>query len=240
MEREERELKQTCEELRKTLKTRTRELEQSQELYTKLKHRVLRGDQQQPQQQQPIPPTAPSSSTPFQTSNSPGLGQGHAQVSFSPPLFSGGIHATSNGFPTSPRNTRPEPSSTALLGRNKSALPQRKYCLENNILISKLCRTVLTDQAGRLEAPSNPSHHLSMRSASAFAFASTPQTGIGTASVPGSGRNRETPSHPETQLADGTDGHSTAKTEIFSRRTIMHGPTSLALARPSSDNQSGV
>jgi len=127
MEREERELKQTCEELRKTLETRSRELEQSQELYTKLKQRILQGHQQQPKQQQPIPPTTPSSHTLFQTSNSPDPGRGHDQAPLARPLFSGGTRATSNYFPTSPRNTRPELSSTALVGWSKPAFPQRKY-----------------------------------------------------------------------------------------------------------------
>lgn len=98
-----------------------------------------------------------------------------------------------------------------------------------------------TDWAGRIEVPSTPSHHLSMRSANAFAFASTPRTGIGTAaSVPGSGRIRETPSRPETHLAEGSDGYSAAKTGISSHQPMIHGPASMALTRANSENQSGV
>ncbi|KAH6635234.1 hypothetical protein B0J18DRAFT_41408 [Chaetomium sp. MPI-SDFR-AT-0129] len=113
MEREEHDLRRQCEELRLTLENRTRELTQSQELYSKLKQRVLIGQSQQ------TPPGAPRSQTPMRPHDT--IASTHVQV---PQLPISAQHANHglgrpNYFPASPGQPRAQTRSNLIADWNR-------------------------------------------------------------------------------------------------------------------------
>jgi E3 ubiquitin-protein ligase CCNP1IP1 len=121
MEREEHTLRRKCEDLRLTLDSRTRELSQSQELYSKLKQRVLLS------QNQEIPPSVSASRSPMQAAGSVDAGQGQAHSQLPRPVLPVGARTgVSNYFPASPGYSKPQPSSTAIVEWNKPVFTQRR------------------------------------------------------------------------------------------------------------------
>ncbi|KAL2120807.1 hypothetical protein VTJ04DRAFT_4834 [Mycothermus thermophilus] len=113
MEREEHALRRKCEELRLTLENRTRELSQSQELYSKLKQRVLFGQTQEVppslvRAQTPLPPAAPVDSDQRTSQQQPGR-------PVPPPTTR---VATSNYFPASPGYSTTQPVASTNGSRN--------------------------------------------------------------------------------------------------------------------------
>ncbi len=121
MEREEQALRRKCEDLRLTLENRTRELSQSQELYSKLKQRVLMS------QAQELPPSVARSRTPIQAPGSGDGGHGPAQSQLPRPIMPvSAPTGAPNYFPASPAYAKAQPSSAALVEWNKpSAFSQR-------------------------------------------------------------------------------------------------------------------
>ncbi|KAL2016154.1 hypothetical protein VTK56DRAFT_4122 [Thermocarpiscus australiensis] len=119
MEREEHNLRRKCEDLRLTLENRTKELAQSQELYTKLKQRVLLS------QSQDIPSGVWRSRTPAQAGAlDAGHTQAHSQIP-RPVMPVSARAGASTFFPTSPGYANTQPSSTSLVEWNKPAFSQR-------------------------------------------------------------------------------------------------------------------
>lgn len=118
MEREDHTLKRTCDELRHTLDTRTRELAQSQELYSKLKQRVLNT--------QDVPSGVSRSGTPVQGGGAFDGPRGHAQSQLPRPVMPVGARgAATSYFPASPGYSKTQPNSTTLVEWNKPVLSQR-------------------------------------------------------------------------------------------------------------------
>lgn len=131
MEREEQSLKRTCEDLRLTLETRTRELGQSQELYTKLKQRVL-------SQNQDINPGLSRSQTPIQGGAALDTARNHVQSQLPRPVMPAGVRAdVSNNFPPSPGYSKTQPTSTTLVEWSKPALSQ-SMCYEHPAGVKEL------------------------------------------------------------------------------------------------------
>ena len=123
MEREEHALRRQCEDLRLTLDNRTRELSQSQELYSKLKQRVLLN------QTQEAPPSVSRSRTPLRAHGTTDAGHREAQSQLPRPVMPIGAKAgVSNYFPASPGYSKTQPSSAALVEWNKPTLSQREGC----------------------------------------------------------------------------------------------------------------
>jgi E3 ubiquitin-protein ligase CCNP1IP1 len=121
MEREEHTLRRKCEDLRLTLDNRTRELSQSQELYSKLKQRVLLS------QNQEIPTSVSTSRSPMQAVGSVDAGQGQAHSQLPRPVLPVGARTgVSNYFPASPGYSKPQPSSTTIVEWNKPVFTQRR------------------------------------------------------------------------------------------------------------------
>jgi len=124
MERDENALRRKCEDLRLTLESRTRELSQSQELYSKLKQRVLSS------QTQEVPPSVSRSRTPIQAPPTGDAGHGQTKSQLPRPVLSMGARAgTSNYFPASPRHSKTQPISGALMEWNRPVFSQRTVCL---------------------------------------------------------------------------------------------------------------
>ncbi|KAH6631915.1 hypothetical protein F5144DRAFT_235521 [Chaetomium tenue] len=118
MEREEHTLRRQCEDLRLTLENRTRELSQSQELYSKLKRRVLLG------QTQDTPPSVLRSRTPVQPAATGDTGHGQAQSQLPRSILPVGARTgATNYFPASPGYSKPQ-NSASLMDWNQS-VPSR-------------------------------------------------------------------------------------------------------------------
>ena len=123
MERDEHSLKRTCEDLRHTLDTRTRELSQSQELYSKLKQRVLLN------QTQDMAPGVSRSRTPVQGGGTFDASRGHTQSQLPRPVMPQGARvAATSYFPASPGYSKSKPGSATLVEWNQPALSQRRCC----------------------------------------------------------------------------------------------------------------
>lgn len=121
MEREEHTLRRTCEDLRLTLENRTKELSQSQELYSKLKQRVLL------RQAQEMPPGVSRSHAPLQAAGAVDAGQ--AQIHSQPhqPVQSIGTRTgMPNYFPGSPNYSKTQPTATTLIDWDKPGFSQRR------------------------------------------------------------------------------------------------------------------
>ncbi|KAK4134206.1 hypothetical protein BT67DRAFT_497117 [Trichocladium antarcticum] len=202
MEREEHGLKRTCEDLRLTLDSRTRELSQSQELYSKLKQRVLLN------QTQNLAPGVSRSRTPVQGGGPFDAGRGHSQSQLPRPVLPPGTTratAAASYFPASPGYPKSHSGPSTLVEWNKPAISQP-------------------------DVPATPSNHLSLRNPNTLAFTSTPRAGVGTAtSLPGSGRFRQTTSHPEAHVAGSQRSFSGPNLGL----RPLHGAGDLDLSRPS-------
>jgi len=121
MEREEHALRQKYEDLRLTLENRTRELSQSQELYSKLKQRVLHSQAQEP------PPSVSRSRTPLQPAGAANTRHGQAQSQLPRPVLPGAARSgASSYFPASPAYAKARPASAALVEWNRPGFPQRR------------------------------------------------------------------------------------------------------------------
>lgn len=122
MEREEHSLRRKYEDLRLTLDTRTRELAQSQELYAKLKQRVLLS------QAQDIGPGLSRTQTPIQRAGALDTSHGHAPSQLPRPVMSMGTRGggVSTYFPDSPGYSKNKSGTATLVGWNKPAPSQRK------------------------------------------------------------------------------------------------------------------
>ncbi|KAK3306954.1 uncharacterized protein B0T15DRAFT_553131 [Chaetomium strumarium] len=124
MEREEYELRRKCEELRLALEDRTKELSQSRELYSKLKHRVLLN------QTQDIAPGIARSQTPVNAGAALDASRGHTPSQPPRPGIPVAARAgVSNYFPASPRYSKTQPSSNERSEWNKPAFSHRRCCL---------------------------------------------------------------------------------------------------------------
>ena len=120
MERDEHALRRKCEDLRLTLENRTRELAQSQELYSKLKQRVLLG------QTQEIPPSVARARTPLQAPRSVDASHGQAQSQLPRPVLPVGARTGAPSyFPASPGFSKTQPVPAALVEWNRPAFSQR-------------------------------------------------------------------------------------------------------------------
>ncbi|KAL2258166.1 hypothetical protein VTK26DRAFT_8639 [Humicola hyalothermophila] len=202
MEREEQSLKRTCEDLRLTLEARTRELSQSQELYSKLKQRVLHS------QNRGISPGILRSRTPLQGGPVVDGTGGHPQSQLPRPVMPAGIRSSaSNYFPASPNCSKMQLTSTTLHDWNKPAgLSQ--------------------------QVPSTPSNNMSLRNPSTLAFPSTPRVGIGVAPVaPASGSFHQTTGHREVSATVGLRSSTEPRANLDSFRTL-HGGNNSGLSRP--------
>lgn len=123
MEREEHGLRRKCEELRHALTTRTKELAQSQELYSKLKQRALLG------QTPAVSPGVSRSRTPRHPAGL-AVDAGHRQAQPQlprPAIPVGGRAGASNYFPTSPKYSNAQTGSAALVEWNKPRFSQREF-----------------------------------------------------------------------------------------------------------------
>ncbi|KAL2175580.1 uncharacterized protein P884DRAFT_310936 [Thermothelomyces heterothallicus CBS 202.75] len=123
MEREEHSLKRQCEGLRLALESRSRELAQFQELYSKLKQRVLHG------QAQEVPPSVLRSRTPIQAPGAaPESHNNRTQPQLGRPTMPSSIRTeipnyflASLGFPET------QPRSEALVEWNTPEIPRRRH-----------------------------------------------------------------------------------------------------------------
>jgi hypothetical protein len=178
MEREEHALRRKCEELRLTLENRTRELSQSQELYSKLKQRVLFGQTQEVppslvRAQTPLPPAALVDSDQRTSQQQPGR-------PVPPPTTR---VATSNYFPASPGYSATQPVASALA---TSGMPLSSHRMTTDPYTQGQGNHHRLTEA---EIPATPSNSLLSRNPRTYAFTSTPRTGMGTAvTAPGSSR----------------------------------------------------
>ncbi|KAK4042825.1 hypothetical protein C8A01DRAFT_44183 [Parachaetomium inaequale] len=195
MEREEHTLRRQCEDLRLTLENRTRELSQSQELYSKLKQRVLLG------QTQEAPPSVSRSRTPLRAHGTADAGYRDAQSQLPRPAMPVGVKTgVSNYFPASPGFSKTQPSSTAPAEWNKPTLSQQT------------------------EMPATPSRNVPLGNPRSLAFASTPRTGVGTAvPVPASGRFQQTASTSHINATDGPRVFSGPKLGVTGIRRSLGG-----------------
>lgn len=122
MEREECSLKRQCEDLQLALEGRTRELAQFQELYGKLKQRVLHS------QAHDLPPGALRSRTPIQALGVVPESHARTQPQLDHPTMPTSVKTViPDYFPASPGCPEARPRSEALVEWNTSAIPQRRY-----------------------------------------------------------------------------------------------------------------
>ncbi|KAK3904077.1 hypothetical protein C8A05DRAFT_14020, partial [Staphylotrichum tortipilum] len=203
-EREEHALRRKCEDLRLTLESRTRELSQSQELYSKLKQRVLHS------QAHEVPPSVSRSRTPIQPADVANPRQGQAQSQLPRPVLPVAARSgASSYFPASPTCAKARPASAALPEWNRP------------------CADHL-----RAEVPATPSSNIPLRNPRSSAFLSTPRTGVGTtAPTPGSARFHQAGTASRINVATDTGAFSTATAGATSLRRSMSG-MDLELARP--------
>ncbi|KAK4238180.1 hypothetical protein C8A03DRAFT_44049 [Achaetomium macrosporum] len=193
MEREEYALRRKCEELRLALEDRTKELSQSRELYSKLKHRVLLN------QTQDIAPSLARSQTPVQTGTALDASRGHTQSQLPRPVMPVAARTgVSSYFPASPGYSKTQPSSNDRLEWNKPALSHSTV-------------------------PATPSSNLPLRNPRTPALASTPRTGVGSTFVPGSGRFYRTASGSQGQITDRSSGFSGVKTGVAGLKYPLDG-----------------
>jgi E3 ubiquitin-protein ligase CCNP1IP1 len=114
METEEQALRRKYEDLRVTLENRTRELSQFQELYSKLKQRVIGSG-------------IPRSHTPVQGAAAVDPTHGRAQSQLPRPIMPLGARTgVPNYFPASPGYPKSQPNLNAVAQWNKPAFAQRK------------------------------------------------------------------------------------------------------------------
>ncbi|KAK4109902.1 hypothetical protein N656DRAFT_791442 [Canariomyces notabilis] len=126
MEREEDSLRRKCEELSFALTNRTKELAQSQELYSKLKQRAL-------SQNQNISPGISGSRSPLRTGSATETNYRHSQTQLPRPIMPVGSKVgASNYFPTSPKSSTTQPNSTAIVEWNKPRFSQREYIMQSD------------------------------------------------------------------------------------------------------------
>ncbi|KAK4126077.1 hypothetical protein N657DRAFT_654535 [Parathielavia appendiculata] len=119
MEVEEQSLKRRYEQLRVTLENRTKELSQSQELYSKLKQRVLLS------QTMEVPPSVSKSRTPMRAAGIADPGHGQTQSQLPRPVASVSARGgPPEYFPASPKYAKTQPKSTALTEWNKPTTSQ--------------------------------------------------------------------------------------------------------------------
>ncbi|AEO55193.1 hypothetical protein MYCTH_2050486 [Thermothelomyces thermophilus ATCC 42464] len=122
MEREEHSLKRQCEGLRLALESRSRELAQFQELYSKLKQRVLHG------QAQEVPPSVLRSRTPIRAPGAAPESHNRTQPQLGRPTMPASVRTEiPNYFPASPGFPETQPRSEALVEWNTPEIPQRRH-----------------------------------------------------------------------------------------------------------------
>ncbi|KAL2127680.1 hypothetical protein VTI74DRAFT_10318 [Chaetomium olivicolor] len=136
MEHEEHALRRKCEDLRLTLENRTRELSQSQELYSKLKQRVLLS------QTQEIAPSIARSQTPVQRVVTADIGHGNTQSQLPRPVMPVGAKAgVSDYFPVSPGYSKSQTAPAALVESNKPSFSHNVPETPSSSLPSRNTRT---------------------------------------------------------------------------------------------------
>ncbi|KAK4245473.1 hypothetical protein C7999DRAFT_16314 [Corynascus novoguineensis] len=176
MEQEEHSLRRQCEELHLTLESRTRELSQSKELYSKLKQRVLRN------QTQEVPPSLLRSRTRIQAIGAADAARAQAHSQLAHPAKPAGVRtAVPNHYSASPGTSK-----------TRQTLSHRK--------------AVHFRTGGRpanksgTELPARPLSNKHLRNPRSLTLASTPRTGVGTmVSIPGSSPFHQTACSPHTQ-----------------------------------------